>query len=66
MKTRPSEVQADLETARERWGPLSPEVLSSFAYLIKEHQLSVSHGDLASLESWLVCYARRPPPARST
>jgi hypothetical protein len=58
MKTRPSEVQADLETARERWGPLSPEVVSSFAYLIKEHQLSVSHGDLLLLNrGWYVTHA---------
>ncbi len=58
MKTRPSAAQADLETARERWGPLSPEVLSSFESLIKEHQLSVSHGDLLLLNSgWYVTHA---------
>ncbi len=58
MKTRPSEAQADLETARERWGPLSPEVLSSFESLIKEHQLSVSHGDLLLLNrGWYVTHA---------
>ena len=32
--------------------------LSSLASLIKEHQLSVSHGDLLSVESSLVCYTR--------
>ncbi len=58
MKNRPSAVQADLETARERWGPLSPEVLSSFESLIKEHQLSVSHGDLLLLNrGWYVTHA---------
>ena len=58
MKTRANAVQADLETARERWGPLSPEVLSSFESLIKEHQLSVSHGDLLLLNrGWYVTHA---------
>ena len=58
MKTRPSEVQADLETAREKWGPLSPELLSSLESLIKEHQLSVSQGDLLLLNhGWYVTHA---------
>jgi len=58
MKTIPSAVQAELETARERWGPLNPEVLSSFESLIKEHQLSVSHGDLLLLNrGWYVTHA---------
>src|ERR1700719_2288341 len=57
MKPR-SAAQADLETAQERWGPLSPEVLSSFESLIKKHQLSVSHGDLLLLNrGWYVTHA---------
>jgi hypothetical protein len=57
MKTRPSAVQADIETAREKWGP-SPELLSSLESLIKEHQLSVSQGDLLLLNhGWYVTHA---------
>ena len=58
MKKRASAVQTDLETARARWGPLSPEVLSSFECLIKEHQLSVNQGDLLLLNrGWYVTHA---------
>ena len=58
MKTKPSTLQADLEIAREKWGPLTPEMLSSLASLIKEHQLSVSHGDLLLLNrGWYVTHA---------
>jgi hypothetical protein len=58
MRTKPSTVQADLEIAREKWGPLPPETLSSLASLIKEHQLSVSHGDLLLLNrGWYVTHA---------
>ena len=58
MRTKPSTVQADLEIAREKWGPLTPEMLSSLASLIKEHQLSVSHGDLLLLNrGWYVTHA---------
>jgi hypothetical protein len=58
MKTKPSTIQADLEVAREKWGPLTPEMLSSLGSLIKEHQLSVSHGDLILLNrGWYVTHA---------
>jgi hypothetical protein len=58
MKTKPSTLQADLEIAREKWGPLTPEMLSSLASLIKEHQQSVSHGDLLLLNrGWYVTHA---------
>jgi hypothetical protein len=58
MKTKPNTIQADLEIAREKWGPLTPEMLSSLAALIKEHQLSVSHGDLLLLNhGWYVTHA---------
>jgi hypothetical protein len=58
MRTKASAVQAGLEVAREKWGPLTPEILSSLASLIKEHQLSVSHGDLLLLNrGWYVTHA---------
>ena len=58
MKTKPNTIQADLEIAREKWGPLTPEMLSSLVALIKEHQLSVSHGDLLLLNrGWYVTHA---------
>jgi hypothetical protein len=58
MKTRASAVRADLETAQERWGALSPEVVTRFESLIEEHQLSVSHGDLLLLNrGWYVTHA---------
>jgi len=58
MRTKPSTVQADLEIAREKWGPLTPEMLSSLASLINENQLSVSHGDLLLLNrGWYVTHA---------
>jgi hypothetical protein len=58
MKTRTSAVRADLKTAQERWGALSPEVVTSFESLIKEHQLSVSQGDLLLLNrGWYVTHA---------
>jgi hypothetical protein len=58
MKTKTSAVQANLRTAQERWGTLSPELLSSFEFLIKEHQLSVRHGDLFLLNrGWYVTHA---------
>jgi hypothetical protein len=58
MRTKPSTVEADLEIAREKWGPLTPEMLSSLASLIKEHQLSVSRGDLLLLNRrWYVTHA---------
>ena len=58
MKTKPSTAQVDLEIAQQKWGPLAPEMLSSLASLIKEHQLSVSHGDLLLLNrGWYVTHA---------
>ncbi len=58
MKTKPSTIQSDIEVAREKWGPLTPEMSSSLASLIKEHQLSVSHGDLLLLNrGWYVTHA---------
>jgi hypothetical protein len=58
MKTKPNTIEADLEIAREKWGPLTPEMLGSLSALIKEHQLSVSHGDLLLLNhGWYVTHA---------
>ena len=58
MKTKPRALQAELETARERWGSLSPDVINSFESLIEEHHLSVSHGDLLLLNhGWYVTHA---------
>ena len=58
MRTKPSTVQADLEAAREKWGPLTPDILSSLEFLIKEYQLSISHGDLLLLNrGWYVTHA---------
>jgi hypothetical protein len=58
MKTRQPAVQVELKTAIERWGPLGPDMLNSFESLIKEHHLSVNHGDLLLLNhGWYVTHA---------
>jgi len=58
MKTKPSSATTDLEIAREKLGPLNPDTLNSLASLIKEHQLSVSRGDLLLLNhGWYVTHA---------
>jgi hypothetical protein len=57
VKTRLSAVQADVETAREKWRPLNSEELNRLESLIKEHQLSVGHGDLLLLNrTWYVTH----------
>jgi hypothetical protein len=58
MVARRKAIQANMETAQERWGSLTPVVLNSLKSLIKEHQLSVSDGDLLLLNrGWYVTHS---------
>jgi hypothetical protein len=57
MKTTRNPVEAELKTAQERWGVLSPHVMNGFKSLIREHQLSVGRGDLLLLNNgWYVTH----------
>ena len=48
----------NVDAAQERWGPLCLDLLSRLESLTKEHQLSVSHGDLLLLNrGWYVTHA---------
>jgi hypothetical protein len=58
MKTKSNTVEADLAIAQEKWGQLTPEILSNLASLIKEYQLSVTRGDVLLLDrGWYVTHA---------
>jgi hypothetical protein len=57
MKSRTRTIQAELEVAQEKWGPLGHDQLSSLQALIQEHQLSVKRGDMILLGGhWYVTH----------
>jgi hypothetical protein len=58
MESRTRAIQAELDVAQEKWGPLSHELLSSLQTLIQEHKVSVKHGDLLLLSGrWYVTHS---------
>jgi hypothetical protein len=57
MKSLSRAIQVDVDAAQEKWGPLGPDLLSSLRALIREHQLSVKHGDMLLLSGgWYVTH----------
>ena len=58
MKTLDRMIQADVEAAQEKWGPLPSDILTRLQPFIKEYGLSVRHGDMLLLSgTWYVTHA---------
>ena len=57
MKSLSRMIQAEIDLAQEKWGPLDADLLSNLLALIREYQLSVKHGDMLLLSSrWYVTH----------
>src|SRR5882757_722626 len=58
MKTQTRLIEADVEAAQKKWGPLSSDILTRLRPFVRDCGLSVTQGDLLLLGgNWYVTHA---------